>query len=710
MSKKNKNIDKETTPQKMTEDKERIPRRIIFQFHDYIDLPYEDRIEIFIKEFKIGPWEKLEKEFPGITIKRLFGAFSSRKITDLVKKATEQDASYRPANFFKYFAIECPPESNPEQLLKSISSWKAVKKAYIDLISTEPLVNPADDPRSGNQGYLDPAPNGIDARYAWTVLGGDGANVNVIDFERGWTLDHEDLAAQGATLLHGTIRDGSRAHGTAVLGEICAVDNTRGGIGIAPNIASINVVSYWNSDRLSALLSAIANLSFGDVLLIEAQLAEPVNGWNLMPIEALDAEYAAIRLATALGIVVVEAAGNGGKDLDLYIDESGKAIFNRTSADYRDSGALMVGAASSNSPHTRMGFSNFGTRIDCYAWGENVDTCFSDSLGSTTIYTVTFNGTSSASPIITGAATLVQSIAQSILGYRFKPFKLRAILSDKATGTLSNNPSSDRIGVMPDLRAIIRKHIKKEIPFRYAVKFICGKSIGDVVAPGEYWTAINVHNPSSERTKFRKKIAIALPNEEAGPVTDYFFAKLGPDEALEIDNKDIFKHAEKKGRFLKGFVLIESDVNLDVVAVYTVAGRDRRVEAIFIEHVSPRLSVTKQVDLLPTTKKDELPDLVPVPNEKGLFCKTLDANLVVTVKNQGTAPAGASMTKVDFGKYGSVTKPTPSLDSGKSVDLLFQFPFGCFDSDCEFEITVDAGKNVIESNDANNTAIGKCVG
>jgi hypothetical protein len=93
--------------------------------------------------------------------------------------------------------------------------------------------------------------------------------------------------------------------------------------------------------------------------------------------------------------------------------------------------------------------------------------------------------------------------------------------------------------------------------FQYAVKVVLGKSEGEVVAPGEYWTAINVHNPTYTTVKFRKKVAIGLPSEQPGRVTPFFEAKLGPDEALEIDRRDIFRHADSD-RFLKGFVVIES--------------------------------------------------------------------------------------------------------------------------------------------------------
>ena len=54
---------------------------------------------------------------------------------------------------------------------------------------------------------------------------------------------------------------------------------------------------------------------------------------------------------------------------------------------------------------------------------------------------------------MTGAAILVQGLAQAGRGYRFSPRELRRILV--SNGTSSATPSTDKIGVMPDLRAII---------------------------------------------------------------------------------------------------------------------------------------------------------------------------------------------------------------------------------------------------------------
>src|SRR6266540_2555013 len=116
-----------------------------------------------------------------------------------------------------------------------------------------------------------------------------------------------------------------------------------------------------------------------------------------------------------------------------------------------------------------------------------------------------------------------------------------------------------------------------QIQFQYAAKVIVGRSAGEVAAPGEYWTAVNVHNPSSRLVRFPVKVAVALP-EHPGVVSPLRLMRLGPDEALEIDRDYIIKVAG--ARFVKGFVVIETPVELDVVSVYTAAGNDQTVEPL----------------------------------------------------------------------------------------------------------------------------------
>jgi len=431
--------------------------------------PYRRRVIALLKSGVAPPgrsardafegWRRLEQLYAGAKIEPLITSVSPKELERLVADATDRDRDYRPPAFAAYVAIEPPLGVPPEELAAELSKWDEVELAYAEGGPVvPPVVTPADDPRQVNQGYEDAAPSGIDAEYAWGFPGGDGQGIGFVDMEQGWTLNHEDLAGAGVTLISGDNHN-YWGHGTGVLGEVVAVDNTRGCVGIAPS-ASARVISEWRTaasfNRSDAIIAAAAAMSFGDVLLLESQTN--YGGYSLMPCEAEPAVFDAIRLATALGVVVVEAAANGGNDLDAYAD-GGAQVLNRASSSFKDSGAIMVGAGSSASPHTRLSFSNYGSRVDCYGWGQNVDTTGNGTLYDTslTTYTTAFNGTSSASPIVTGAALAVQGIASHSagIGFRFSPRQLRELLSDPATGTASASPSSDLIGVMPDLRQIV---------------------------------------------------------------------------------------------------------------------------------------------------------------------------------------------------------------------------------------------------------------
>lgn len=436
---------------------------IVVRFNKEMHLDYEQSIEEQLPNLKIENWQKLKSQFPDIRMIPHFSGIKPSQLNELIKKATTLDQTYRPANFFNYFKIEYKDPFKLFDIEEELKGWKnIIEYVQIYIPAPDPAVNATNDPRAVNQGYLNAAPNGIDARYAWGFTGGDGAGVRIVDMERGWTFNHEDLSAHGITLINGTILDSSRSHGTAVLGEVCAVDNTIGCVGIAPHVASVMASSYNGSTQVNAILAAITALSFGDVLLLEVQVFIPglVNIYG--PTEVLDDNYDAIRLATALGVVVVEAGGNGTNNgstpafnLDTYVNPSGNAILNPTSPTFRDSGAIIVTAASSASPHIRLAYGPHGQRIDCYAWGQNINTLDSDDSGATTLYRTEFGGTSGASPIITGAALVVQGIAQANLGFRFSPRQMRAILRNPVTGTAPSAAETTLINVMPNLRLII---------------------------------------------------------------------------------------------------------------------------------------------------------------------------------------------------------------------------------------------------------------
>jgi hypothetical protein len=416
-----------------------------------MNLAYSDAASEQMRQTQPREWGDLERRFGGLNLRPHFNTLGEEKLRSLGARRAQQGAI---ADFTSYFAIDCPDGVDAEAVARTIRDWGAVETAYVEPGPVPPPVNDSDDPRSANQGYLDAAPGGINARWAWSR--GNGAGVGFVDMERGWTLNHEDLAGASIALISGVNQDFA-SHGTAVLGEVVAVDNAVGDVGVAPG-ATARVVSQWRTasrySTAEAILDAIASMSAGDVLLLEAQTSYTGYGNQYLPVEVYQAEFDAIAAATAQGIIVVEAGANGSNDLDAFQDYLGRKVLNRSSADYRDSGAIMVGAASSTAPHSRMSFSNYGSRIDCFAWGQNVDTTGGSGAG-TTDYTSTFGGTSSASPIVAGAALLVQSWRMKSGAARYDPATMRSTLSSVSLNTPSANPASDRIGVMPDVKAII---------------------------------------------------------------------------------------------------------------------------------------------------------------------------------------------------------------------------------------------------------------
>jgi hypothetical protein len=143
------------------------------------------------------------------------------------------------------------------------------------------------------------------------------------------------------------------------------------------------------------------------------------------------------------------------------------------------------------------------------------------------------------------------------------------------------------------------------VEYQYAAKFVCGRAPAvtpqgyGLVAPGRYFTAINVHNPArAGRLAFRKKFAVALPRERAGRVTRFFDAELAADEAFNVDCGDIYAHTQTPpGQFLEGFAVFESRAELDVVAVYTAGALTGQVETMHSERVPGRTFASRCGDL-----------------------------------------------------------------------------------------------------------------
>lgn len=387
----------------------------------------------------------------------LITAVSPEELEKLERAAAQ--TALRPLRSLRRYVL-CDLSRSPERLdefLAALRRLPEVEQAWVQQQASDPIPNPGNDTFSAAENFLDPAPTGIDARWVWTQPNGDGAGLHFIDLEQGWLLGHEDLPSP--TLIFNHNRDGVGGyvgnHGAAVVGQVAGSDNTRGIIGIAPALASVRVSSHWHNVMgglhvADALVAALAASPRPHLVLIEVQIA-------FLPVETDLANFDAIRLAVASGIIVVEAGGNGDNDLDAWTDGMGKRRLNRGSADFRESGAILVGAGEAALPHDRSDFSNFGSRVDCYAWGDSIVTAgYGDLAGSgNTSYTADFGGTSGASPIVSGAALLLQGLHLAANGGLLSPLQMRGLLAAPATGTPQGPGRPGHIGVMPNLRAIV---------------------------------------------------------------------------------------------------------------------------------------------------------------------------------------------------------------------------------------------------------------
>ncbi len=177
-----------------------------------------------------------------------------------------------------------PPAALPAAVIDADSpAREAMLDKLNDMVAEAVDAPPATPDFTTRQSYLDPAPAGIDARYAWTVPGGTGAGVRVIDCEWGWRFTHEDLTQNQGGVVAGTSTTdvGAVNHGTAVIGEISGDRNTLGITGIAPD-AVISASSFNDQSSSAAIVAAANRLGRGDIILLEihraGQLAPPAPG------------------------------------------------------------------------------------------------------------------------------------------------------------------------------------------------------------------------------------------------------------------------------------------------------------------------------------------------------------------------------------------------------------------------------------------------
>lgn len=426
----------------------------------------------------------------GATLEPLFGVSEERLKAEA--EALAPTAGEELPDLTVYYQVQAADEQL-DALAERLRDHELVEGAYVQpapeppyapeatINEMAPIVDEA-PPATANfttrQVYLNAAPEGVDARYAWTVPGGRGAGIGIIDIEGGWNFSHEDLLQNQGGMIAGSTNNSWVNHGTAVIGEFGGDVNNLGVTGICPD-AHVRGLSIFGVGTAAAIRQAADASKAGDIILIELHAPGPEatgsGQQGYIAMEWWPANFAAIRYAVSKGVIVVEAGGNGGVNYDAAIYDqrpngfptSWKNPFNPANP---SSGAILVGAGApppgthgrDHGPdRSRLGFSNYGRRVDCQGWGREVTTTgYGDLQGGSNRnlwYTDQFSGTSSASPIIVGTVGCVQGVLRAQGSPLLTPAKARSLL--RSTGSPQQDapgrPKTQRIGNRPNLRQLI---------------------------------------------------------------------------------------------------------------------------------------------------------------------------------------------------------------------------------------------------------------
>jgi hypothetical protein len=314
------------------------------------------------------------------------------------------------------------------------------------------------------QGYLHATPNGIGAMEVWGLAGAKGKGITICDIEGNWNRSHEDLP-KGIPLLGGTLIDdiGWRNHGTAVLGEMISEPGQKGTVGISHQakgaVQSAVIGGVFNT--AGAIINAADHLKAGDVILIELQGVGPNGKYVAMQYwgrrllgdrrrhqqghHSRRGSRQRQRELRPRDFQRHGAAEGQRRDRGGRRDPADEPLRHRQRLPGHRRAALAHLVLELREDRERAGLGL--ARDDARVWGR------AGGGSENRWYTLRFSGTSSASPIVTGAVACLQGRAKAKNGSPMTPAKVRKILM--ATGTPQQGgpgvPLTQNIGPQPNL-------------------------------------------------------------------------------------------------------------------------------------------------------------------------------------------------------------------------------------------------------------------
>ncbi len=279
-----------------------------------------------------------------------------------------------------------------------------------------------------------------DIETIWNEYTGAGIHVGVYD--EGVDYNHEDLAANYDASRHvvdnlGNPVDpfpitGTNGHGTACAGIIGSANNSVGGVGVSYGVSLTGVNISFDNDSIYGAINAPDPSSFYDVVGQAAGLFDiSSNSWGSTPVfglgqgltdggfsDLLEDQYAMISSTGrgGLGTIITQAAGNDNMDANGSGNNASR---------------FTITVAATESTGIAAYYSNFGASILVTAPAAAVTTDITGAggydLGN---YTSGFNGTSAATPVVSGVIALMLQ-ANAGLGWR----DVQNILANSATLT-----------------------------------------------------------------------------------------------------------------------------------------------------------------------------------------------------------------------------------------------------------------------------------
>ncbi|MCR5789964.1 MAG: S8 family serine peptidase, partial [Lachnospiraceae bacterium] len=287
---------------------------------------------------------------------------------------------------------------------------------YPNLIYHAMTIDPSDEPLYGRQWFHD----AIDAEKAWAT-GADGKGVKVAVLDSGFDTKNNDIKGDVKSVGSYSSGQDENGHGTHCVGIVAGLDNTVGGLGVAPeaSILSVRVLNKKGSGYTSDIVKGVNYAVEQGADVISMSLGGAYPDYNLQK---------AVTEAYDKGVVVIAAAGNSGVSSEHYPGAYENVI--------------CVGAYDKNGK--LASYSNYGDWVDLAAPGSNVLSAMvvnksaylrqENAFGNTVTNGCSYgelSGTSMATPVVSGVAALILSVNPSLTPSQVESIILKSAADEK---------------------------------------------------------------------------------------------------------------------------------------------------------------------------------------------------------------------------------------------------------------------------------------